>query len=247
MKPLTLTISLFLLTETSLFAHPFSGVIEKELESSNGFQEIKVRLNKDQTYTAKYQAPGSVWSDQGTWQIQADTLALIPKSCKSGIEVQSNSCSESLGKATCIPFASLYYNEALKCTSKENKDVIGAGSPDIIVSLQSSPVVAGTERSFHGEAVVTMGMVKAKTTTNVKIRSAPSTSAKIIEYVQDPMGSMGPDHGNMPYMPPGTELRVVARTKEKKQVEKWNNYWYLVNINFQEEVWVFGEFVKIDK
>jgi hypothetical protein len=36
---------------------------------------------------------------------------------------------------------------------------------------------------------------------------------------------------------------LLARTVEKSQVNNWNNYWYLVDVDCSQHVWMFGEFV----
>jgi hypothetical protein len=80
------------------------------------------------------------------------------------------------------------------------------------------------------------------TTTSVRIREKPSVTAKIVEFCDSPYGGAK----CLPSAPEKTTVTVIARTKEKEKVQNWNNYWYLVNLNyFFHEVWIFGEFVKI--
>jgi len=50
-------------------------------------------------------------------------------------------------------------------------------------------------------------------------------------------------------IPKDQEIYVIARTKTKSKVEKWNNYWYYIKVylgNKDYEGWLFGEFVDFE-
>lgn len=96
---------------------------------------------------------------------------------------------------------------------------------------------AGATKKIDGAKVVMMkgGGV---TTANVKLRSGPSTNTEVLEFK-----SMDDDIMQS-YIPKGFELEVVARTKDKYEVGKWNNHWYYVEPNMETgRGWVFGEFL----
>lgn len=97
----------------------------------------------------------------------------------------------------------------------------------------------GKEVKIAGKEAVLMGKVGASTTTKVVIRSSPSKASQAIAC-----------SGNVPEI---LNLTVLARSKEKVQVDKWNNYWYYVLVHGNEmtfecgnePAWVFGEFVRL--
>lgn len=108
----------------------------------------------------------------------------------------------------------------------------------------NSTVNSGQNRVLDGINVVTSGCKKAIVTKNAKIRSKPDVKSDIIRFGAD-LGEEG-----LAYCPAGKELRVLARTKDKVTVEKWNNYWYYVELVSAGEFgarygWVYGEFLKL--
>lgn len=109
----------------------------------------------------------------------------------------------------------------------------------------NSTVKKGQGRKLGGVDVITEGGVKGVVTKNAKIRSGPDTSSAFINFGVD-LGEEG-----LPYCPSGKELRVLARTKEKVRVEKWENYWYYVELVSAGEFgarygWIYGEFLKLN-
>jgi len=49
-------------------------------------------------------------------------------------------------------------------------------------------------------------------------------------------------------LPTDIKLTILARTKKRERVGKWNNYWYYVEFETYFDymrAWVYGEFVKI--
>jgi hypothetical protein len=112
---------------------------------------------------------------------------------------------------------------------------------------------AAIDMIFDGVTVVTMGAVKGKTTDNVKLRVKPDPSAAEINYIAiepspvDPMGTTV----EKPFMPRNTAVTVLARTKEKMKVGKWENYWYYVEYleswDYMKRAWLYGQFLDAGK
>lgn len=97
------------------------------------------------------------------------------------------------------------------------------------------------------EAVSTGG-TSATVVNSLKMREAPTTSAKEITLDLCVNGL----HASAKSIEKGTSLTVYAHTKEKDKVGKWNNYWYYVEFNDNNcedgaynSGWVFGEFIKL--
>ena len=77
-------------------------------------------------------------------------------------------------------------------------------------------------------------------------RESPDKAGKLI-VCKNP----DPESKSYSALPKGMHLIVLARTKEKASVGKWENFWYYVdpNIDWYSSCssmtgWVFGEFVE---
>jgi hypothetical protein len=211
--------------------------------------KCELRVNYNSTYEATYASEGLYWHNEGKYRTTKTGIVLEPDICadtKGGVQV---SCAQTLGRAECgyrDDNGSLYYTRFFACRSADNRKVLGVDSkePDtILFPVEEFKVKPGAERTRDGVPVVTMGLAQAYTTSDVKIREAPSVDAKAFQYFI----SMFPDPTAkaMDYVPKGTQVTVIARTRETVQVGAWNNYWYLVSVGQVSEVWMFGEFVKI--
>lgn len=58
-----------------------------------------------------------------------------------------------------------------------------------------------------------------------------------------------------PFVPKGTSLSLLFKTRNKEKVKDWENYWYFVRVNTgwyghcdseNNLGWIFGEFIKED-
>lgn len=108
----------------------------------------------------------------------------------------------------------------------------------------NSTVNSGQNRVLDGMNVVTSGGKKAIVTKNAKIRSKPDVRSDIIRFGAD-LGDEG-----LAYCPAGKELRVLARTRDKVRIEKWENHWFFVELVSAGEFgarygWIYGEFLEI--
>ncbi len=211
--------------------------------------KCELRVKHDSAYEATYASEGLYWHNEGAYRVTPGGIALEPNLCadsKGGVQV---SCAATLGRAECgyrDDNGSLYYTRFFACRSADNRRVLGVDGdePDMILfPVEEFKVKPGAARAHKGVPVVTMGLAHGYTTSDVKIREAPSVDAKALQYFISSFPD--PTAKAMDYVPKGTQVTVIARTRETVQVGAWNNYWYLVSVGQVSEVWMFGEFVKL--
>ncbi len=111
------------------------------------------------------------------------------------------------------------------------------------IICKDSIVREGLPGIQDGVDVVTAGGKTAVVTKNAKIRVKPDVNAQFINFGVD-LGEEG-----LAYCPAGKELNILARTKEKVKIEKWNNYWYYAELTSAGEFgarygWIYGEFLR---
>jgi hypothetical protein len=206
--------------------------------------EGKAVFQKDGTYTFGYSSEGVYWYNSGNYSIIKDKVLLKPSVCSVQKDGDAVNCGETMGEAVCViqsrP-ADLYFFKYFVCTSQNNRNAVSMNVPTMPFPIQDFKTKAGTSKIFRGIPVVTMGLVKGVTTTGVKIREKPSVNAKSLEYITT-MFDPGSEQQSVPEK---TDVVVIARTRDKDKVQSWNNYWFLVNVGVLNEVWMYGEFVKI--
>lgn len=204
-------------------------------------------LTKDGRYTLKLSCLGCAARvcAEGRYELAGGKVLLKQESCRdddTGKPLDSAENYAGLALTTEKSEGDLYYTQYLVLEASGKRPVIG-NLARLRFGMPDTKVPAGSRRSYDGMPVVTMGMQKGVTTTNAKIRVKPSTGAKPVQYLDSPFGPSSPKES----VPAGTPLVVRARTAEKEQVGQWNNYWYLVDVGVHENVWIFGELVKLGK
>lgn len=202
-----------------------------------GYEGSKVLFQNNGTYSYVSRGNGGEYLWKGAYAITGNSVTLTPSECRA--DGRPMDCRKSHeGVRTCslqLTPGDLYYDHYLVCV--ENK----SGNTEKL-HTDDAAVRAGSEKRFKGAAVVTMGMARGVTTAGVKMREKPSTNARALEYCDSPYGGAT----CRPSVPEKTEVTVIARTREKEKAQNWTNYWYLVNVDeFNNEVWLFGEFVRI--
>ncbi|MBN2651950.1 MAG: hypothetical protein JXR63_06160 [Spirochaetales bacterium] len=98
----------------------------------------------------------------------------------------------------------------------------------------------------------TLGNKLSSTTTNVRIRKGPGTNYDYMEFFYlDKKTKKVKSH--MAVLE-GTNIRLLAKTKEKMQVEEWYNNWYYIeykepsgNLLVYKTAWMYGEFVDVEE
>lgn len=153
----------------------------------------------------------------------------------------------------------IYYQESLKCTGPfgeiQSNMQNGKGDyehnkvdiKDII--LYRTYLTKDTPRKIQG--IDTLSILKNGTVNDTAyIRSAPNVSAKPLNCVIRMPESTGKSEYEGQVIAKGREMLVIARTKAKFKVQKWENYWYFVEANPYGGKdcgpgWMFGEFITI--
>lgn len=110
------------------------------------------------------------------------------------------------------------------------------------IVCRDSMVKEGEVRTVDGVEVVTTGGMSAVVSKNAKIRIKPDVKSQFIYFGVEP-GSDG-----LAYCPAGKELKILARTKDRVKLEKWNNFWYYAELTSAGELgarygWIYGEFL----
>jgi hypothetical protein len=125
---------------------------------------------------------------------------------------------------------SLLYNSYYKCDN------------GYYIFNNSDKTKINSEITINSIPVLSLGLKKGVTTENVKIRENPDIKSKSIIFNSEMYG------GNLPSIPKGAEISIIARTIEKNRIGSWDNYWYYVNVGDYYRkgwVWMYGEFIKI--
>jgi hypothetical protein len=207
--------------------------------------ESEIRFTADGGYVAEYSSEGWDWLDSGKYEIKGSKVILSP-SDTNGKKYQTKADSKnSLGEGSCYlenPADDLFYGSYLVCESKYNSDfLLGQNIKGNKLKFPvRTTLLINVKRRYQNQNIVTLGLADAEALQNVKIRRSPSVSGEAVKYFPEIYGDY------LEYVPKGTKLTLIARTENKITVEKWNNYWYLVNAGAVMNVWVYGEFVKAD-
>ncbi len=223
----------------------FSSYTGKTYTCNYLLGNIEFALNKDNTYSAKYESEGYYWSCSGTWKFNEKMIIeMEPAVCFDNNG--DSDCSKTLGKATAELVKdniSLDYAECIKVTSLVNNEllVIGEKGNSFQLGVEWQKVPEGSKRKFEETEIIMMGEKAATAATGVYIRTTPSVKGTAVKYIAELSGTQND------FVPKGTSVTVIARTTEKDKLDKYENYWYLVNVGTNYRVWMYAEFVKLNK
>jgi hypothetical protein len=222
-------------------------IVGARLEYSMLLGQCVIEFNKNGTYEANYESAGVCWHNRGDYTVKDNKISLVPSVCKDyKKDKKVVPCEKTLGRAGCTiieDLKSLYYTRYLECTSLDNKNVLGFDSPRILFPLPQFRIKSGEERVFNGTRVIVLPDTTGVTTGNVKIRKSPSVTSESLKYLDKMV--YDPTAKTLDFVPRDTKVAIIARTKDKCAVDKWTNYWYLVSVGMETEVWMFGEFLKV--
>jgi hypothetical protein len=245
-KKLMLSICIIILLTIS-YAADVTSLIGKKYHESFIIGAYEIEFNKDYTYESQYGSEGLYWYNKGTYTIKNNTAYLEPNVCKEHKDDKdAMPCNKTLGRAECTIIndsKSLYYTTFIKCISLNNKNVLGFNSPDVLFPIPEYKVKSGEERVYKGVNVIVLTDSTGVTTSNVKIRKSPTINSESIKYTDKLY--LDPSSKTYDSVPKDTQIKIIARTKNKDKVDKWTNYWYLINVGITDEVWMYGEFIKI--
>ncbi len=226
------------------------------VELYKGKSEIQFYKNK--TYEFTYDTDAMSFLNSGKYSITNSAILLEPDTCQDVRARSTMPCGESLGRAECrfaVDNTSLYYSKYLQCTSREknnqkfiesllleNENALGMKISRMVFPVEENKVKPGTEVVYNGIPVIVLPG-SGITTTLVKIREKPSTSSKALTYCATV--AYDPSAKEYDAVPKNTMVRIIARTRDKYTVGKWNNYWYCISVGMNDRVWMFGEFIKL--
>jgi hypothetical protein len=232
---------------TIAYSADVTSLIGNKYRESLKIGAYEIELNKDYTYESQYGSEGLYWYNKGKYNIKNNTVYLEPNVCKEHKDDKDSiPCDRTLGKAECTIIndgKSLYYIKFLKCISSVNKNVLGFNSSDVSFPMPEFKVKSGEERVYKDVKVIVLTDSNGTTTSNVKIRKSPNINSESIKYTDKIY--FDPTSKTYDFVPKDTQVNIIARTKDKVRVDKWNNYWYLINVGITDEVWMYGEFIKI--
>lgn len=242
----TLTHGLFLVSAVFIFSLFMTGTVYSKDEvkltpeflASNNWDlengcDIEIKFTGDGRFTIIQRCGNSAETDyiniSGGFKINGDKITLTVESAEEMSEIKKG---KSL-QGVLVKKNNLKYRWCLDFK-------------DFTIWNINILTAAGDAASINGIAAVTMGVKTASTTTVIKVREAPGASAKEINF------ECGDNDETIKSLGKGKSLTVLARTKDKDKVGKWNNYWYYVEYKKCEfddgfsRGWVFGEFVKVE-
>lgn len=95
---------------------------------------------------------------------------------------------------------------------------------------------------------VTMGRKNGKALQNIKFRKKPLQSAAELQFIILAEKGEGPVEDKLSYIPSGTAVFILARTASKEKVQKWEDYWYYIEVEEPydrwKKGWVFAKFIQ---
>jgi hypothetical protein len=232
----------------STYSQDINTIVDKKFTYGFMIGGVSLKINSDSTYEAECGSEGISWYNTGRYIIRNNSIILEPLISKPYKDSKDTvSVKDTLGKAelTIIDkMDSLYSTKYLQCKSFSNNNLIGTNSSVLLFIIDGFKVKEDDERIFNGIKVIIVDK-NGLTNNNAKIRKRPSVKSDSIEYSTSIY--LDPNNKTYDYVPKGTKMTVIARTATKQQVDKWNNYWYLISVGFNSEVWMFGEFIDIIK
>lgn len=230
------TICLALSSASALSAkNPFQGKWTDKVDGMAQFEidskKIKARMSAHhgQSYT-------------GTYKVQDETLhyTLTAEEWGETGKGEKGTCKIEKLKDH------LSFQEELKCTGPIGEYFHNMQKRKIF----GKPLSDGTVRKLDGREVLTF-LKEGKVNDAANYRSAPDVSSKPIHCMLSCGDECsGPPKIDGPVIPKGIDVNIIAKTKTKVKVQKWENYWYYVDIKWSWEEsckrgWIYGEFITI--
>ncbi len=219
-------------------------IYEHTLRDSGGNYSIDLTFTNDFRYEFDFNQEGTYWHNEGSYHIKNNFLELAPKVCKERKNhTRSISCKQTFGFGKCKivdNFDNPFVDKFLSCKSDSNPNAFHlTGLPnEYKFPLFKLPTKPGKLISYQKIPLLLL-KIKGITLANVKIREKPDIKSASIKYYLDS------EHNKyLDYLPKDSEIFLIGRTTSLSQIQNWNNYWYLVIVNENHYVWIYGEFIK---
>lgn len=156
---------------------------------------------------------------------------------------------------------SIFSDSALVCEIRAEGSSISIRPEKVTFYYPRNAVAYGTRRCFQYNPdkpcleMETIG-TPAKIKEAAKLRREPSVDAETYTYAAEGKKENCSALKNLPAIPRGVQVDVIARTTEKFPVKKWNNHWYLIRYKNAECLlqytqarhqfsWIYGEFISM--
>ena len=201
---------------------------------------MKIKFTPDGHFESVYDYGQSYSDGSGSYTIKDDKLSLKIESSK----IDSTTAGLTLNNGTLnYDAASPKYRRYILFKAGEVKGLYL--NEDLKIWDYNSITKEGEPLTINGIEASAFGAKEAVTTAIVKVRETPGVSGKEIHYSYEDMDGTVV---NIKALPKDASLIVLARTKEKDKVGKFNNYWYYVEFERYIDYmrgWVYGEFVQM--
>ncbi len=140
-----------------------------------------------------------------------------------------------------------YFQEELSCTGVIGTYLDSINEGYYVPKVFRTFLPQDTRRKIQGTD--TLSILKEGTVNDTAyLRSAPNVSAKPLNCVIWKADESGKEHDGQ-VIPKDRKLLVIAKTKTKVKVQKWENHWYYVDAGDGQSKcgpgWVYGEFITI--
>lgn len=206
---------------------------------------IKVKFTKDKKFEMHIEYGQSYSEGKGTYVIRDGKITLTIDKIPADQQVDGMMLKEGELRDGVLIYdeKSPKYKWCLSFKKDAGKSLYLDG--EIKIWNHDSLIKEGTAFSMEGKEIIAMGAKDGATTAVVKIRETPSATGKEIHYTYE--DAMEPPV-TVKALEKGKHLIVLARTKDKDKVGKYNNYWYYVEFETYIDYrrgWVYGEFVQM--
>jgi hypothetical protein len=214
--------------------------------SQEPFYTYTLTFNTDDTYSFGFGYEGDTWLEYGTYTITADFIYLTFQRTENSKLAFNKTHDSILGNATIKILSTphdLYYTYYLEFKTEKRKNIYGFDNECSCApfTFYGFAVEEGSSRKIGDIPVITLAQKAGTTIGKVKIRDKPSKSAKAITYFE-----YFSDLGNSAFVPNQTSLTAIARTTTKEKIDKYEDYWYYVNVGAKNGVWMYGAFIKFE-
>lgn len=235
-----LILSLLLSSASALSANPFKGDwINNPLYSHGGYG--KMAKVGDDTIEVGFWGPGGS-TMEASYTVQGDSL-------KYTITKAQYMQEKDKGKKGTCRIVKLkdnpYFQEELSCTGVIGSYLDTSQDGYYVPKVFRTFLSKDTPRKIQGTDTLSI-LKKGTVNDTAYLRSAPNVSAKPLDctiYEEDKKVHEGQ------VIPKGRNLLVIAKTKTKFKVQKWENHWYYVDAGDSQSKcgpgWMYGEFITI--
>jgi len=198
----------------------------------SGRTNTLVKFTENNEITSPFRYGEDLTYATGNYEIQGDNITLNYE-LRSGHECGTPTapCSKIILKKINCKYKVLensIYRGYIECDNKVVLTSFGELYPD------------GKSIQINDIKAISMGLKEYVATTELNIRTEPDIGSKKLKYIDMWTGTFD-------FLPKNRKFTVLARTREKDNVDKLNNYWYYVDLDECVETrwaWVYGEFIK---